>query len=884
MKAQSTAIPTPDFQDLFESAPGLYLVLTTELVIVAASNAYLVATMTRREEILGRHLFDVFPDNPDDPTAHPTRNLKASLDSVLTYSAPDAMAVHKYDIRRPKSEGGGFVERYWSSVNSPVFDSDGAIAYIIHRVEDVTEFIRLKKQEHAQVKENKTLRIRMEQMESEIYLRSQQLAEVNRKLQEVNRETSGLLGAIVESSEDAIISETFESIISSWNAAAERLYGYNAAEAIGQHIRLIIPDERQPEEKHIIAQIRKGNRIEHFETVRMHKDGKRIDVSLTVSPIHDATGQIIGASKIARDVTEDKAIQAQLKLTLQEVIIAKRSAEEAQKKAEVANHTKDEFLANMSHEIRTPLNSMIGLTELLLETELTTQQESNIRTVLASAETLIEIINDLLDFSKIEAGKLELSTIRFDLRVAIEDTVELFAPKAREKDDHVELLVHFMPDAPRYVMGDPLRLRQILSNLLSNAIKFTQQGYILITIAKGPAQTSDDKVAIQIDIRDSGIGIAADKLQIIFDKFSQADISTTRKFGGTGLGLAICRQLAKMMQGDVTAKSTPGEGSTFSVNLLLGRDPQPPVDNSAYTDRQLLKGKCALIVDDFEPGRMVLTVQLTGAGIRCAATKDAKSAVIMLAKAQAKGEPFDMLVTDYMLPEMTSEPFTQFVKREYPDIAVVMVTALAEKGYAQLFASAGCDAYLTKPMRAEQLLDMLSMIFAAKQSGKQLSMLTPLTLFRKGSIPRNASDDNGFLEGAEILLVEDNRANRELVVRILENFGCNPTTARNGEEAIEVTEKRSFDLILMDCQMPEMDGFEASQILDKMKKQEKIPDMPIIALTANAMKGDRERCLESGMNDYISKPLRKTALRSILMQWLPAKEKRVARQLHSYHL
>lgn len=692
------------------------------------------------------------------------------------------------------------------------------------------------------------------------------------------------LRVLIDNALDAIISMDQQGRITEWNKQAEFIFGWSYQEAVGQRMAdMIIPPEyREAHRQGMQRFLANGigpilNR--RIEVPALKQSGKQFPIELTVTAqqLHD-THQF---TAFVRDITERKQTEEQLKATLNEVTIAKKTAEnalkdaeEAQKKAEVASHAKGDFLANMSHEIRTPLNSMTGTAELLLETELTPQQENHLHTILNSVETLLAIINDILDFSKIESGKLELDAISFDLQAAIEDTVELFAPKTRERECRLELLVHFTPGTPRHVIGDSVRVKQILSNLLSNAIKFTQEGYILVTVEQVENTMTAGKTRIKISVRDTGIGIPADKLQTIFDKFSQADVSTTRKFGGTGLGLAICQQLAGMMHGEVVAQGMSDVGSTFSATMVLERDNAPHKDATAH-DRSLLKGKKALIVDDLEPSRIILAAQLASVGIESASAYNANAALKMLTIEKESGIPFDLLVTDYNLPEMVSEVFTQQAKALFPAMPIVMVTGLAERGYAQMFASAGCDAYLTKPVRGEQFLDLLAMIFEAKHSGRTLSMLTPFNMFNKGRVRRH-NDDIGFLEGAEILLVEDNRPNRDLIVKLLESLRCRPTAVRNGEEAIEMVSKQSFDLILMDCQMPEMDGFEASTLLREMKKRGDIADMPIIALTANAMKGDREKCLESGMNDYVTKPLRKTKLHSMLTQWLPPKGKRVA--------
>lgn len=573
---------------------------------------------------------------------------------------------------------------------------------------------------------------------------------------------------------------------------------------------------------------------------------------------------LIGLNVRTEDMVRERT--KELLETTNELKVAKEAAEAASK-------AKSDFLSTISHEIRTPLSSIIGLTELLLETELTLQQERNLRTMFSSGEILLELINDMLDFSKIESGKLELDPIPFDLQAAIEDTIELFVPKTQEKEEDLELLMRFAPGTPRFVIGDATRIRQILSNLISNAVKFTQGGYILVTAEKLDDIASGDVANIRISVQDTGIGIPPGMLNAIFEKFTQADASTTRKFGGTGLGLAICRQLARMMQGEVVARSVQGKGSTFSFTMVLWLDPQSQEKEQNVADHALLKGKNALVLDNVEPSRLILSEILTSVGVTARCSGNLQEALGILADAQKTGTAFDMLVTDYIQPETDSELFTRHVKELYPDMPVIMVTAMAEKGYAQIFASSGCDAYLTKPVRKAQFINILEAIFSARKSGKVLSMLTPAAVFFKKDTSRKTGDSE-FLRGAEILLVDDNRPNRDLGIKLLENFACRPTAVCNGEEAVEIVTKRTFDLILMDCQMPEMDGFEASSILRGMKQRGEIANIPIIALTANAMKGDKERCLEAGMNDYLIKPLRKTTLLNALMEWLPPVEKR----------
>jgi PAS domain S-box-containing protein len=778
------------FRTLFRGINDALLIIDRERILDCNDEALAMFGFPDRESIIGLEPLRLFDPHLEKP-ADPVRWAARNL--VSARSAPK----HRFETGCLKRDG----TRFPVEVTLSVLELEGREVYQA-LIRDVSERIRT---------------------EQEL------------------RESEEMFRSIGTSAKDAIVMMDNQGNVTYWNKAAERMFGFTVEEATGKYLHeFLASEEYRPSFYQAFPHFQEtgeGAAVgSTLELVGLHKSGKRVVVELSLSAL-----QLRGkwhALGIMRDVTLRKE--------------AERAIQEARDAAEQSARAKSQFLANISHEIRTPLNGVIGMLGLLERTELNPEQREFTETAVTSADALLHLINDILDFSKIEAGKMELDSLDFNLTALVEGVNDSLAFQAQQKG--LEYLCLIDPDIPRFLRGDPGRVRQVLVNLIGNAIKFTPRGQIEIQVTR--EEFSDRETEVRFQVRDTGIGIPSERIAHLFEAFTQADSSTTRKYGGTGLGLNISKKLVQLMGGGIEATSKVGEGSCFSFNVFFSHTER--TFSEADLSDKALEGKRFLVLDDHPTNRRILHTQIRSWGGQVEESEDGETALEILREAMKEGLPYDLVLVDMQMPGMDGEEFAARVRSDplLKQTRLILLTSLGTSlGSAQL-GHLGFFANVTKPIKRNSLFDCL---LGALGSNRTVST--------KNSPPAQTPRPAGSFS-ARILLAEDNRVNQMVAAKMLENIGHTVTVVGNGVEAIEALREGGFHLVLMDVQMPEMDGLEATRRIRNSDPSELDTGIPIIAMTAHAMKGDREICLAAGMDGYLSKPLSRGDLEKTVAETL----------------
>jgi two-component system sensor histidine kinase/response regulator len=671
-------------------------------------------------------------------------------------------------------------------------------------------------------------------------LRQRRALEEKERAEEALRESEEQYRTLFEGSKDAVYITTRDGTFIDANQSALDLFGYTIEEMRKINAQQLYVDHADVQR--FQEEIEEKGFVRDFELKLRKKDSAEIDCLLTASVRRDSEENILGYHGIIRDVTERKRMEEELR--------------EAKDEAETANRTKTEFLASMSHEIRTPMNAIIGMADLLLETDLTPEQQQYVQVFQSAGENLLNIINDIIDISKVEAGHVQLETIDFNLTDIIESTCDVMAVRAHEKG--LELVYSAMPDVPTDLLGDPTRLRQVLVNLIGNSIKFTEKGEVFIQIKS--QEVKKETVELLFSITDTGIGIAPEQIDKIFDSFTQADSSTTRKYGGTGLGLAISKQLVELMGGHITAESKPGQGSTFAFTAQFGiqAEPKERMEKIALD----IRGVKVLVVDDNETNRMILRNTLSKLGAIITESDSGEHGLAEFKRAMKTKSPYQLALIDHRMPGMDGFELAKHIKETMGNIkntAVMMLTSDNRSGDRALCKEFDITFYLVKPVKKAELLVAIATIMGRK--------IEPVV----GKIPEARSVDLTKIRSLNLLLVEDSADNRLIIQAYFKRASDHIDIAENGAIAVEKFKSGKYDLVLMDVQMPVMDGYAATREIRKWEQEQGRKQTPIIALTAHAMKEDVQKSLDAGCTDHLTKPIKRATLMEAVQKYTGAK-------------
>ncbi len=727
------------------------------------------------------------------------------------------------------------------------------------------ELAERKRAEEALRKAHDELERRVEERTAELAKSNEQLRREiteRKRAEEALRRVHAQNERLLASISSILIGVDENDRITQWSSAAERLFGMAAADAVGRPFQERVIRDIQWDWETVfrgISKYRENNHTTQLDDVHFrYPGGEEGLLGITISPIKGNQGTLWGFILLGADITKRRRAEEALRRAHDEleIRVQERTTElaEAKNAAEAANRAKSEFLARMSHEIRTPIHGIMGMTGLILDTWLTQEQREYLGMVNSSADSLLAIINDILDFSKIEAGRLELEEANFDLRTTVEQTAEAMALRAHEKG--LDLICHIPPQVPTALVGDPGRLRQVLINLMDNAVKFTEQGEIAIQVEV--EANREEAAELHFTVRDTGIGIPEDKQEVIFEVFRQADGSTTRRYGGTGLGLAISQQLVELMGGRIWAESRLGEGSTFHFTVELKKQARVRAAVARPAVAADLQGLLVLVIDDNATNRFILREMLTHWGMDVTEAEDGPTGLRELEQAKKTSRLFRLILMDKMMPGMDGFAVAEQIRHDpvLRDVIVMMLSSDSVHDDTARCREVGIATYLVKPIKQSELLDaILTVLGVAPEVKKEPEQVIPSTGLRRAQSSRSGHRP-AAIEGPRlrILLAEDNFAGQLIARKTLEKMGHAVQIAGNGLEVLQMLEKGDFDLILMDVEMPEMDGLEATRAI-REREAESDQHVPILAITAYAMKEDRERCLEAGMDGYLSKPV-----------------------------